>query len=157
MSFVRRRAFSAKAPCSHSVLVPGRCLETIIIDNDIHTYFINIHFHGWSMHEVHIVAERLKLLHLACAANPLLYRIIISGDMSLRFSDKPVLDVSTSKAMFKEPKHPKVAKVLLGCLAKFTRIEHDQFTHFSNSLQHLNDIEHIFSKCSRVVPNSMAV
>jgi len=114
------------------------------MDNDIRTHLFNIHFHGWSMHEAHTVAERLKLLHLESAANPLLSRIIVAGDMNLRFSDKPVLDVSTSKAMFKEPKHSKVAKVLLSSLVKITRIEHDQFTYFNNSLQHLNDIDHNF-------------
>ena len=32
MSFVRRRAFSAKASCTHSTIVPGRCLETLIVE-----------------------------------------------------------------------------------------------------------------------------
>ena len=46
MSFVRKRAFSAAARCSHSTLVPGRCIEILVNDNDISTYFINTHFHG---------------------------------------------------------------------------------------------------------------
>ena len=46
--------------------------------------------------------------------------------------------------LFKEPKYARGAKLLLNSLRFFTRIEHDQFSHYNSSLQHLNDIDHVF-------------
>ena len=144
MSFIRKRAFSSAANCYHVSLVPGRCIETIVNDVDVATHFINVHFHGWSLHDANKVADRLRVLLQEAAASPLSVRVILLGDLNIRFAEKPVLDLASQKATFKEPKHSKVAKVLLGCLGGFTRIEHDHFSHFNSSLNHLNDIDHIY-------------
>ena len=70
--------------------------------------------------------------------------VFVFGDFNIRFSDKPVVHAQTAVETFKEPKYAKGAKTVLHCLRCFTRIEHDQFTHFSSALQHLNDIDHVF-------------
>ena len=70
--------------------------------------------------------------------------VLVLGDFNIRFPDKPVLHVQTAVETFKERKYAKVAKIILHSLRCFTRIEHDQFTHFNSALKHLNDIDHVF-------------
>ena len=67
----------------------------------------------------------------------------VAGDLNLRFPDKPLVHARSAVEQFKDPKYARGAKLLLNSL-RFSRIEHDQFTHYNSALQHLNDIDHVF-------------
>ena len=144
LTTIQRSAFSKQATCSSVVYVPGRCIETIIVDKNCTTYVINIHFFGWTHAQTALVSDRLLVLYALAACDPLTHRVFVLGDFNIRFEEKPILDVGNMATTQKPPKHSKMAKTLLRGLRDFTRIEHDSFSHFNCALGHLNDIDHIF-------------
>ena len=136
--------FPKNAIVDHTALVPGRCLETSIVHANSSSIFVNSHFFNWSPNDVDFVSKRLKQHLEKARENPSEYHVTLLGDWNWRYGDKPVLDTKTGQAIYKEPKLPKLARILKAVVDCFIRVEHDQYSHYNSGLKHLNDIDHIY-------------
>ena len=96
------------------------------------------------MEQINNIRDRLQHHANLAAQEPLAYFVIIVGDFNFRFADKPIISVPDFECQYKEPKLSKHAKKLKLALDRFTRVEHDQYSHFNTSRSHLNDIDFTF-------------
>ena len=127
LNLLRRKAFSKSAKCQHKVVVPGRALESRVEDNGNVFILFNVHLYGLSLPQAHSIADCLRNHARLASPDPTGYVVSVLGDFNFRYDDKPILQIPDFKAIFKEPKLPKVSKVIKGALDSFTRIEHDHF------------------------------
>ena len=143
LNILSKKAFPPGTSTSFSswTLVQGRCLETIAEFGGCTSVFINIHLFNWTSHDIRAFVERVSLHHNRALNDPLHYFVCILGDMNIRYADQTVLDVATGKAILKEPKHAKPTKQFKQVLDLFTRIEHNQYTHYNHGCRHLNTID----------------
>ena len=105
---------------SFACLVPGRCIESHVIDNLKHFYHINIHFFGLTPQHIKRISERTEQLQELARHDPLPVFIFVAGDLNLRFADKPLVHARSAVEQFKEPKYSRGAKLLLNSLRFFS-------------------------------------
>ena len=143
MNLISKAAFSHQATCEHITLVPGRCLASKNLDNNQQFDFVNIHNFNLNASQTRVVHNFLVEQAGMADSNPFGRAFVVCGDFNLRF-DKPSVDLNSGIALEKQPRHNKQALKLISSLNLFTRIEHDQHSHYNASLNQLTDIDHIF-------------
>ena len=144
LSTIRRSSFGASAVCEHVAVIPGRCLQTKITDNDKTTIFINLHLHNLTPEQIEIIKQLLDNHFERAERQPLRYVVVVVGDFNFRYEDKSVLQVGKQQCIFKQPKYAKQTKSLKQTLDKYIRMEHDHHTHFNPALNHLNEIDFVY-------------
>ena len=105
LSAVKKSSFSAAAVCEHVAVIPGRCLQTTISDNDRTTVFINLHIHNLSNEQFKTIQHTLDNHYERAASQPLRYFVVVVGDFNFRYEGKAVLHVGEQRSIFKQPKY----------------------------------------------------